>query len=254
MKIIMDHKNKIDIAIKYAIKFKKHCEKGLKQLNKIIDDGGTVNQTIYDQYSECVLMSLDDLKIKFLQLEGLKNSSDISMDEFTQAVIKTGIAPSTKEAIDKIFERREKSYLDHYRIDRNNPGLMFIVSQIIQDEMQVTRLRQDLFLIDSQAAFKQMNASDVDDAKKKVIDSIAKINKTIFEFTKYLDDEKSVIEQKESEVKEKEENKKEFGLSFKDFLDKKETDTKRKKAVEIQTSKANEYVSENLEADNVTHG
>jgi mannitol-specific phosphotransferase system IIBC component len=129
---------------------------------------------------------------------------------------------------------------------------MFIVSQIIQDEMQVTRLRQDLFLIDSQAVFRKMDASDVDDAKKKVIDSIAKINKTIFEFTKYLDDEKSVIEQKEAEEKEKEESKKEFGLSFDDFLNKKETDTKRKKAVEIQKSKANEYIRENLEADNVT--
>lgn len=248
----MDYKNKIDTAINFALNFQKHCEEGLKELNKTIDEGGTVNQKTYDQYTEFLLMSLDDLKVKFLQLEGLKNSSDISIEEFTQAIIKTGIAPSTKEAIDKIFERREKAYLDHYRIDRSNPGLMFIVSQIIQDEMQVTRLRQDLFLIDSQAAFRKMDASDVDDAKKKIIDSIAKINKTIFEFTKYLDDEKSVIEQKEAKEKEKEESKKEFGLSFDDFLNKKETDTKRKKAVEIQKSKANEYIRENLEADNVT--
>jgi hypothetical protein len=184
-------------------------------------------------------MSIDDLTRHYLHSKGLNDNRTPTDDQFVNINKKIGLSPNTKEAVDEVIADREKEYIDHYQIDPKDPGMRFIVMQIIQDELQVKRLRQDLV---ASGLLKGVYSEKKDDTQKSIIDSINKLNKNVFDVTKYLQqwrDEKVKLEETKKDKKEKDEK---SGLDFdalkKDFANHPGVI----KAKEAQAPKVSEYV------------
>lgn len=229
-----------DLAYEKAVAFKPWAE---AQLAEAESGNVEIPHNLLVQIHIGLSMSIDELKKGFLKKFQLKGSTEISNEEFAKSERFMGTVTANAEALHLIFEEREAKYLEYYRIDKTDPGLMYIVYQIIQDEMQVARLRQSLV----EAEFKpKQTADEKDDLSKKLIDSINKINKSVFEFTKFLKMEREETERKVLEEKTQKEREDKLGLSIQDFQLNRPENPQIQKAQETQSRKAEEYLKENI--------
>ena len=67
------------------------------------------------------------------------NFNGMNKKDFNNKAIDQGIGNpiSTKNnSVNIAFSQRKKEYINFYKLDENDPGLMFILKQIIQNEFQ----------------------------------------------------------------------------------------------------------------------
>jgi len=187
------------------------------------------------------MLQIDDITPLVLQMSVIKNSPDISDEEFRQTSKKIGI--TSEKAIQFIFEERESEYYSYYKIDKANPGLVFIIRQIILDEFEINRMRRDLTLLDTPF----LKTNDKDETKKRLLDSIDRVNKRIYEFTKFLKAEREETLAKEAETKISQTN--ELELRIEDIKDNFQVNQIFSQAQMLQTQKEQEILEEDLEID-----
>jgi hypothetical protein len=234
----MINRDIIDEAYQWSQEFQQRAKTRVSEIEDDIANGLVFDEEKYEDYKTYANMSIEDIKRNRLQQLGLNNHKEIGDDEFVESSTKIGLSPTSAEALSLVIGKREAEYIRHYQVDKDDPGMMFIVNQIIQDELQVKRLRQDLVIMDVTTT----KQSDKDDAQKRIIDSINKINKTVFDFTKYLqvwrDEKVKLVELK----KEKEESRKKTGIEFNDFKEKMIGHVGVIQAKEAQKKKKSEYM------------
>lgn len=233
----MASKNIIDEAISWAQNFKEHSKSVLSEMEIAKEQGEEIDLKKLKDLQMICNMSIDDLKKAKVHQMGLNNFEDISDKQFVEFNKVIGLSPTQKESLEIVFAERIKEYSDHYKVDKSDPGMMFIIKQIIQDELQVIRLRQDMVMLE----VKQDSSETKDDIQKRLIDSINKINKMIFEFTKYLQQWHEEVERIEAVKTDKKESATKRGLKFSDLV-KSENDPSVTKAKKTQLAKRSQYV------------
>jgi|GEM_PF-5739190 len=231
-----------DQAIRWAIQTQQDIRSEVARLDQNRQNGLFVDEEHFQKLQEMTLLSLEDLKRERLRQIGLGNTTDESLGEFIDIVTEVGGYSSDKTLLSKFIKSRKEEYLNHYKLDPKDPGMMFVVSQLVQDELQINKLRQDLAVVKSS----RLVDVEKDEQSKRIMDLLVKLNKSIFEFTKYLKNEKAETELKETEKQEKANKEEKRGLAFKDLMVQLASDPRFEKAKSVQQKKRTEYVEQNL--------
>lgn len=227
----------------WALTFQRQNEARLNELTALKKTGQIYDEAEFKEVTLDSLMSVEEIIEKFIQVAKIKDSSEITEDEFRLTYRKFGI--TSEKGIQFVFEDRENEYFSYYKIDKTNPGLVFIVRQIVLDEFEVNRVRRDLALIDT-PLYKDKN-KDKEEVQKKLLESIDRINKRIYEFTKFLKAERETAIQNELEVSQAQENLLELNLN--DIRSAYDFKNVFSQADSLKEERANQILEEDLDLD-----
>jgi hypothetical protein len=239
----MTNENIIDDLTNWAQDFKEKNQAQLEEYERKTEEGEPIDQNRYKMVKAFAEMSLDDLRRSRRHHLRIKESNQATDEEFVEFSEKAGAISEQEARI--IFSEREAEYIKHYQVNKEDPGMMFILKQIIKAELQIESLWQEI----ETAKLDVKNLADRDDIQKRHIDSITKLTKTIFDFTKYLQQWREEKSKREESDKEKKEFEKKSGLDFAMFKKKAENHPGLIKAKKAQKAKEAEYL-EMIEGDN----
>lgn len=231
-------------AMKWAELKNIELKEGLLELEKKHVHGIEVDPDEMAQAKTLASLSLDDLRREYIHQLSLDKDQTFNETDFLAFMQETGIGTSNEDLLSAIVNQRRTEYAKYYKIKLTDPYLNFILTQMIQDEIQIKRLRQEISLTDVSAT---LNDSAKQEKRKEIIDTIVKIHKSMFEIGKHLSQLREEAEELETKVKETEQASKKWGLRYQELLENYFTDPRIALANRIQRQKSEQYIRDILD-------
>ena len=233
--------NMIDQAIQWAQKVSPVYKEKLRSLEELRSQGQYVDDKEFDAVFILANMSLDDLKREYIHQKGLSPKNTVHEKDFYHFMAETSIRTSEEVLLSQIVKKRKVEYSEFFKLNPKNPYLNFLLTQLIQDEIQINRFRQDISLNEASATFSD---AQKEEKSRESLDTIMKLNKSMFEIGKYLSQVRNEEVEKENKQQETEAAVEKWGLNFQDLLGKLEDDPRIALANQIQDRKREEYLNE----------